>query len=288
MLSACALVTYSCTSGSKKTEKVTEEFTTAKKTISTHVDKIIHDLPPPSEVPLAINAYGVPLSIEVINSIDRFEDYLVSNSKAALNLGIYASDIGYLASYKQVDKAQKYISGCQKIAERLGIATAVDGELYNRFQNSSNNKDSLIAISNEIMHNIEARLENLNEIRIATLTLSGMFIESLYISVRLAEKIAQSNIEASEKQENLKFLLNLIIKQEVLLLDLKSILKETDRDATIMQLLDGVELLTFSFDELSNYLEEQEESQAPLSIEDMPVEKIIRDIKDIRDYIVAH
>ena len=287
----CIFITYSCNLGpfgGQQDKKTSDEFIAAQNKIGTHVDKIIHDLPSPSEIPLAINAFGIPLSNEAINPIERFEDYLVSNSKAALSLGIYASDIGYLVSYKQVDKAQKYINGCQKIAERLGIATAINSELYKRFQNSSNNKDSLVAIADEIMHNVEKRLEDLNEIRIASLSLAGMFIESIYITAQLAERVAQSDLTASEKEANLRFLLELITKQEILLLDLKSVLKETERDASIMEIIDNIELLSFSIDDLSDYLETQKQNNKSINFDDPIVQKLINDINNIRDNIVRH
>ena len=286
----CTLFFYACNSPTQKAEDTQEKvdaFIAAKEKIGQHVDKVIHDLPAPGEVSMSIKKKGIPFSKTLVNPLHHIEEYLISNSKAALNLGVYASDIGYLVSYNQPNEAQAYLNSCQKIAERLGISTALGTELYNRFQANKNNNDSLIAIINEAMRNVEVRLEDLDELRIASLALSGMFIEGLYITVNIMEQVHANSLQESDKENNIRFLVDLIQKQEVFLLDLKSILKETERDANIIQLIDGVELITFRFDDLDSYVEAQKENDRSIKITDVAISELIAEIKKIRAHIIS-
>ena len=104
---AAAVVVSSCGGGGSKEESsdASSEFDAAKEQVAADVSKVLKDLPPPSEVPYLLMNAGAEFDPNIINSIDKMESYQASESKAALNLGVYATDIGYLASYEKAEMA---------------------------------------------------------------------------------------------------------------------------------------------------------------------------------------
>ena len=76
----------------------------------------MEDLPPPSEVPLLLMQAGADFNLNAINDIsaEKINAYQQSEAKAALNLGVYATDIGYLTSYEKSEMALDYMGECQK------------------------------------------------------------------------------------------------------------------------------------------------------------------------------
>ena len=287
VLSVCIFLFFACNSskeGNKDSASKGSDFAEAKAKMSERIDKVVHSLPPPSEVPFILKRKGTKYAEGLVNSLENLDQYLISNSKAAMNLGVYATDIGYLSSYNKVDDARKYMASCQKIAERLGISTAFGHDLIVRFQDNAGNADSLMSVINEAMQRAEARLEDLDELRMASLALSGSFIESLYIITKVIEEVQSSNLSPSQKENNITPLVELILEQENVILDLKSVLKETERDTNIIKLIDDVEQLDFRLDGLQEYIDEQE---GYIKIEHRAVQITLDEIKRIREDIVT-
>ena len=171
-----------------------------EKGLSQHIDKVIHDLPPPTEVPFILRSMGADFMDGIVNGLEHVEEYKKSNSKLAMNLGIYSTDIGYLACYNHTEKALTYIEVCQKIAEYIGISTAYGEDLGERFKKNMGNIDSLAVIINQGMGRIEERLEKLNELSMASLSLTGSFIEGLYIITKIIE--SHENNDQFNRKEN--------------------------------------------------------------------------------------
>ena len=90
---------WSCGGGSKK-ESAAEDvkFSDAEKKIVVDMDQVIKDLPSPTEVPYLLQATGADFNPELINSLDRLPRYETNEDESALNLGVYATDMGYLTS----------------------------------------------------------------------------------------------------------------------------------------------------------------------------------------------
>ena len=106
----------SCGGGSSKSSADEVAFEEAEKKIVTDMDQVIHDLPSPTEVPYMLQATGADFNSDIINSLDNLQKYLTNEDESALNLGIYATDMGYLISYKQLEEATDYLESAQKLA----------------------------------------------------------------------------------------------------------------------------------------------------------------------------
>ena len=127
------LLVSSCGDSNAHKEKESKLFSEAEERIFKDISKIIADLPPPSVVPTTMQQIGASYDPDLANDIEKLDSYLSNPDKAALNLGAYAADIGYLIAYDQVQESMDHMTACQKLAENLGVASAFDLEMIQKY-----------------------------------------------------------------------------------------------------------------------------------------------------------
>ncbi len=109
--------------------------------------------------------------------------------KAAVNLGAYSVDVGYLISYNQSKEVLKYIEGMKILAERFD------------FESAFNNSDLIYGVNEnidkkELLKDIySGKLQETNEIlnsqfdsKVIIYFTYGQLIESLYIVTSIANE----------------------------------------------------------------------------------------------------
>ena len=224
---ATAVLMSSCGGGGSKEESsdASSEFDAAKEQVAADVSKVLKDLPPPSEVPYLLMNAGAEFDPNIINSIDNMESYQSSESKAALNLGVYATDIGYLASYEKAEMALDYMGECQKLAAPVGVAEAIDYGMISRFESNMENRDSLASIINEVMEKSGERLSELEELNSAALLLAGSWIEGVYISTSIVNNYPEDLPEES-RTLILEPLVKIVMDQKTSLNDLLQVMND--------------------------------------------------------------
>ncbi len=245
------LILSSCGGGgSQSGEEASDasaDFDEASEQIISEIDQVINDLPPPSEVPYLLMATGSDYDPSLINSLDNVDSYSNPASKAALNLGVYVTDIGYLSSYEKAQEALNYISACQKLAETLGVASAMDLELMGRFERNLSNKDSLKVVVDDILSRTGDQLGQLDQMHIAGLVLTGTYIEGLYISTTLIDTYPD---DLGEDMKNLILepLIKIVIDQAPALDDLITVMTDLSDNQDVAALLDDLNSLKEIYD----------------------------------------
>jgi len=229
------MIASSCGGGStsqKEKNDASAEFDEAKSQIISGINQVIKDLPPPSEVPYLLMATGSDFDPTVTNNIDKVKEYLSPSSKAAINLGVYVTDVGYLSSYEKAQESLNYIGACQELAEALGIASAMDIKLISRFERNLSNKDSLKVLVDEVILNTNERLGALERMNIAGLVLAGTYVEGLYISTQLIKKYP-NDLPEPTRSLILNPLIKIVIDQQSALEDLLTVLNDLSDDNDI-------------------------------------------------------
>ena len=222
-----ALFLASCGGGGEKsTGSASAEFDSAKAQVAADVKKVIQDLPPPSEVPYLLIAAGADFDADLINGTDKIDSYQSSPEKAALNLGVYAADIGYLSSYEKSEEALDYMGQCQKLAGPVGIADAIDYGMVARFEQNMENKDSLTSIINEVMEKSGERLSELDQLSSAALMLAGSWVEGMYISTMIVNTYPSEGLSDEDVNLILEPLVQVVLKQKTSLNDLMSVMND--------------------------------------------------------------
>ena len=278
---------WSC-GGSGSSETATndqnDEFETAQAEVSEQIDRVVHELPPPSEVPLLLQQVGADFNSAVTNDIGQVKSYQ-TNEKAALNLGIFATDVGYYASYEQVQDALKYMEGCQNLADYLGIASSFDVNLLRRFEQNIGNRDSLAVLVNEAMAQAEVQLENNDRTTIAALALTGSYIEGLYISTQVVKNYPD-DLPPDVRNLVLEPLMRLIADQQRPLLDLIGVLNSIEHDDVVDSMTREMGALRFHFDEIGDFEAKVSADAAHVVLDQGLLKGVTEEVARIRNDII--
>lgn len=234
ILSVLAILFTSCGGGGQKeAAKSTEgdEFDAAKSQTISNINQVIKDLPPPSEVPYLLMATGTDFDPSLVNSLDKLDSYSTPISTAAVNLGVYITDIGYLTSYEKAEQTINYVSACQKLSEDIGVASAMDMRLIGRFEKNLNNKDSLKVLVDEVINRTGERLNAIDRMNVAGLVLAGSYIEGIYVSTKLV-----ANFDEDLPALLLEPLIKIIIDQRPAVDDLLVVMNDLGDDEAIAKM----------------------------------------------------
>jgi hypothetical protein len=119
--------------------------------------------------------------VTILNPVEKSGEYMAS-SKKAMNLGVYAVDLGYARAFEQYQKAASYFSVMFKLSSELGIPEDYFYESSDRFENNLANKDSVRKIANEVYQVTDKYLKDNERGNAAALIIFGGWVEALYLS----------------------------------------------------------------------------------------------------------
>lgn len=276
-----------CSSGTTESAASDVNFDDADTKLVADMDKLIHDLPSPTEVPYLLRATGEDFNPELINDLSKIPQYETNEDESALNLGIYATDMGYLVSFEKVNEATNYLEACQKLAEALGVASVFDVATMEKFQNNLGNPDSINVILSESIVDVEQRLENADRASIAALILSGSFIEGLYLAVMMVETYPTDVLDEENRNLILEPLVRVILDQKKPLLDVIAMMKDLPQDDIIAKMITELNILRILYDSDMAEIEEKIASNTGdfVITQDMLID-ITTEVKRIRKDIV--
>lgn len=274
------------TEGDTTITAATDAATDTAVVVSTADDnKVLSGLPPTSEVPALLQLSGADFNPTLVNAAGKSSGYTTTTDKAALNLGVYASDIGYLSVYDKTQDVITYLKSAEKLANHLGLNNTFGTEMQQRFQKNVNNKDSLVKIVDESMNYVNSFLKEGNRDATAALIVTGSFIEGLYLSTGLIEKYPK-DVPADVRNQTLTSLITSITKQEESLDDLIEILEEVKSDPQAQAYLVQMQDLKKQFEAL-NLDEQIKQNRGDLMINDKTLAGISAKVKEIRGKIVS-
>ena len=272
----------SCGGGKQEDKTERSEFDEAASEVRKKVEKVIYEIPPPSEIPFIIQSTGADFNADLVNDIGKVDKYISTSKIAALNLGVYATDIGYLVTYDQVQEALNYMDGCQRIAEELGVQNVVDAAVKERFEDNLGSADSLGGIINEIIRNSDSYLKASDRDNIAALVMAGTFIEGLYVATQLVATYPKDILPEDSRNLILTPLIKLILDQEKPLDDMIDLLNSIDiKGDWIEGLINSLVELQANYNELE-ILDEIGRNRADLVLSDKTLERITIQIEKIR------
>lgn len=280
---ACLFIFSNCGDDKKKKDnEATDAFNKAKSEVAEDIDKVLHDIPSPSEIPFLLQSTGAEFNPDLLSDITRANEYETSIDKAALNLGIYATNVGYLASYEQVQLALNYMEGCQSLAEIIGVASSFDLSLLSRFEENLGKRDSLAGLLDEGMKMAEQRLGDDDRLNTAALVLAGSFIEGIYLAVMIVETYP----EGKTNHENLEPLIEIILDQKQPLLDLIVLMEDLPIDNMIDKIIGELKVLKFIYEDQLKILDEKLSSDnAEYKLSKGDLASITYELKRIRNKI---
>lgn len=187
IVTSFAIIATSC-GGDKPTEETEEvqEEINPKQSQLLEIDGKVFSIPSPIQTATLIKNSGTNYNKDILNIPSNVTKYS-TNFKKAVNLGIYGADLGYVTLYEQTQDAISFLTAIKSIGDDLGVSSAFDMELVNRFEKNIGNQDSILSMVSDAYKASDRYLKNNQQNDIGAVILAGGWIESLYFAVNAAK-----------------------------------------------------------------------------------------------------
>lgn len=286
LLALLALVgLWSCGGSKEDSSQNAEDFDKAGESLKDQIEDVIYNIPSPSEIPYLLQATGAEFNQSLLNDRNKVDQYSSRNDKAALNLGIYTADIGYLSSYDKTQEAINYLNSAKKLADNLNVIGAFDMDVLQRFESNISNKDSLAKILNSAVQGSEKYLKDDSRNKLAALLLTGSFVEGLYISTGLIKTYPKDLLPDDSRNLVLTPLMRVILQQEKSVDELAKMLSKIDQAEPVATLTSDLAALQASYRAL-NIDEQIKNNRSDLVLTDKNLVEITKVVEKMRKSIV--
>ena len=285
-----ALITGIVACNSKKQEEGAEsdEFDAAQEqsaNVASSVESVIYNIPPPAEIPWLLETTGAEFNESLINPHTEVDKYMTTFDVAAMNLGVYAADLGYLSSYEKTQGALNYLNAMKKLADFIGATTAYDVTMLQRFEQNLGSRDSLEHIINQGIEAADQLLKDDDRLQLAALLTIGSFIEGLYISTQLIERYPETLLSEEARFTILTPLIRVVFDQRNSLNDLQKLANTVTQEGKIAEVTNELEELKDIYASL-NIEEKLAENRGNELLNDETLKKIGEKVAKIRNGIV--
>jgi hypothetical protein len=275
----------SCGGNEEAAQDESAEFDEAKESLKENIEGVIVNIPSPAELPYLLQATGADFNAALINSKESADKYMSTFDKAAMNLGIYAADIGYLSSYEQTQEALDYLQIAKQLADHLGVVDAVDQVVMERFEKNIDEKDSLYKIINGAIENVDQYLKTEARNRVAALVTTGSFIEGLYVSTELVRTYPKDLLPDDARNLILTPVIQIILSQEKSVGELIKLIESLPADELTNQI--KADLKSLQEDYVALNMEDQiKNNRADLMLTDKTLVDITATVNRMRGDII--
>jgi hypothetical protein len=216
----------------------------------TVIEQISKNLPSPCEIPFLLESTGAEFNPSLVSEKDKASQYMGRREKAALNLGVYAADVGYLAVYNKTQDAIDFIASAKSLADNLGVVEGFDTKMIERFEKNIDNQDSLCRLIDAESKKVQDYLKGQNRTYVAALMITGSFVEGLYISTGIIRTYPPDFPEET-KNTILAGLIRVILQQEESVDELLPLLNQLKESPIVTSLKDNLGKLQASYKALN-------------------------------------
>lgn len=194
-LSTIAFIAYGCDGESTTPEDdaTLEQDADPKQSQLMEIDGKVFSIPSPIQTASLIKNSGTNYNKAMLNIPSNVTKYS-TNFKKALNLGVFGADLGYVTLYEQTQDAISFLTAIKSIGDDLGVSSAFDMELVQRFEKNIGNQDSILALVSDAYKSSDRYLKNSQQNDIGGLILAGGWIESLYFATNAAKMTSNKDI----------------------------------------------------------------------------------------------
>ncbi len=184
----------------------------------------------------------IPVPFDILNKLSNsklvFNADILSNTAQvgqitdpnlqALNLGIYGADMALLITQSRLSDSGPYLKSVRTLADAIVVPNAFDETTMKRFDNNRNNQDSLQKLVYSSYMRVDTTLISNDRQALASLVLSGGWLESLYLTSTM--------IDSTEKDDKNATLYEIMEEQRLHLEQLTGLLQLFPDDSTCSQL----------------------------------------------------
>lgn len=190
---------------------VSNQVLDSASSLNTAINGRMFSIPSPIQMATLIKSKVGVYNENMLTNPETVSNF-TTNFKRAINMGVYGADLGYATIYENNTKAVSYMSSIEKLSDELGIAGAFNQNLLERFIENGNDPDSMLTIMSEGYREGDKFLKENEQHDIATLILTGGWIEGLYFAVVSYETSKDQAIadRIGEQKTGLKTIIELL------------------------------------------------------------------------------
>lgn len=182
------LVFLSCGTEQSQIDDFEGEFANEESTLAKDASGFkVYTLPAPLQIATAVKLFELPYSDDLIAITKASEATFPNSHMKALNMGIFAVDMGYTTIYEQHQTAIDYSTKVHKLADELDISGGFAESLIKRFENNRDNQDSLYRIVLTGFNKVHKYLQDNHRMDVGLLISAGSLIEGLYLSLEFTK-----------------------------------------------------------------------------------------------------
>ena len=274
----------SCGSSSSDKDKNSSEFKEAEESLKEQIEEVIYNIPSPSEIPYLLQATGAEFNESLVNPRAKVDQYAARTDKAALNLGVYAADIGYLSSYDKTQEAIDYLNSTKTLADNLGIIGSFDVEILQKFEANISNKDSLTRLLDRTMKKAENYLADDNRNKLSALVVTGSFVEGLYIATGLVKSYPKDLLPDDSRNLVLTPIIRVVLDQKKSVTDLVKMLSSVEQTEPVTTIVSNLKSLEAAYNGL-NIEEQIRNNKANLVLSDKNLIEVTTIVEKMRKII---
>jgi hypothetical protein len=144
--------------------------------------------------------YGLLTPVEVCNIFERlglhyndtailateYQDLYMSSYKAAMNLGVYGVDMGYMKLFGVNRQTVSYFNTIKTLSERLNMPDTFLSDAIRSLDAEISNADTLTGLMNDAYQKIDKHLRLEGSEGTLGLMLMGGWVEAMYLATQLA------------------------------------------------------------------------------------------------------
>lgn len=162
-----------------------------------------------------------------------------SASIQSLNLGIYGADLAYMISQNKLGDAAPYLKAIRRLSDAVVVPSAFDANILRRYESNQNGQDSMQGLVRTSFKQIDSTLQGNDRLALATLVLTGGWIESIYLTTQ--------HIGDEQQNDKNKVLFDMIAVQQPYLQNITELLGSFPNDSLCKNLYTDFENLKKDF-----------------------------------------
>ena len=201
----------------------------------------------PREICSIFERLGVRYDVSILNPTKN-KDLYISNSKIAINTGIYGTDLGYFKVFGIGQGMIDYLVTMRDMTNGLGIPDSYFTEPLQRIQNDVSDPDTIMTLINTAYKKMEDHLTENGKASTSGLIVMGGWVEAMYIATQTVYDSKNPDPEVVQKIAEQKFTLNALL----------GVLKNYNEDPTIAEYTKKLNLLKTYFDSFDILFEKKD------------------------------
>jgi len=252
-----------------------------------------HTITPDDTIGIRKIYYGLLTPVEVCNIFERLglnyndtiilppgnRDLYMSSYKAAMNLGVYGVDMGYMKLFGMNRQTVSYFNAIHSLSDRLNMPDTFLSDAIRSFDADISNADSVTMLMNDAYERIDEHLRREGSEGTLGLMLMGGWVEAMYLATQLAYDSANPDPMVVGK----------IAEQKYSLISLLSFMKNYYDDPMVVFYTKKLKYLNRWFDTFEIYYQPGDVSidtvQQVITTTGTEMTVTVGTLNDIRDYV---